>query len=158
MSDRKILVPIDFSAQSRAALGYAEAFAKDYDAELLIVHVMHPDTVRLEGVDPVAAVEGLDATLHQVKPADASIRCAYRLLEGVPAEAILEHGPSRAGGDDRDGHARPFGTDAAGDGKCRGGSRPQGELSRAHPAAAAPRRGTGHRHLNRCPARRTHAI
>ncbi len=96
MTERKILVPIDFSAQSRAALGYATAFAKDCDAELLIVHVMHPDTIRLEGVDPVAAVEGLDSTLHQVKPPDPKIRCSYRLLEGLPAEAILDVAQSEA--------------------------------------------------------------
>ena len=90
MKDRKILVPVDFSAQSKAAVEYASAFAKDSDAELLIVHVMDRAIQNLEGINPVEALEGLDTALHDVKPTDDSISCSYRMLEGPPAEMILE--------------------------------------------------------------------
>ena len=90
MSDRKILVPIDFSTNSKEALEYASAFAKDYDAELLIVHVMDPAIQKLEGIKPVEAMEGLGAALRDVKPADEAIPCSHRMLEGPAAETILK--------------------------------------------------------------------
>ena len=52
MTDRKILVPIDFSGQSKAALEYAAAFASDSDAELLIIYVMNPKVDLIEGGGP----------------------------------------------------------------------------------------------------------
>ncbi|MBA4313004.1 MAG: universal stress protein [Chlorobiaceae bacterium] len=42
LSIRKILVPIDFSEHSKNALQYAITFAKQYNAELLIVYVVEP--------------------------------------------------------------------------------------------------------------------
>jgi nucleotide-binding universal stress UspA family protein len=91
MNARKtILVPVDFSPQSKAALEYAAAFAKDSGAELLIVHAMDLSIRRIEGLEPVDALGGLDAALHDVKPTDESIPCAYRMLDGPPAQAILK--------------------------------------------------------------------
>ncbi|MEM8681378.1 MAG: universal stress protein [Planctomycetota bacterium] len=90
MGHAKYLVPIDFSAHSEAALEYATAFAKDQDAELLIVHVVEPAIEDLEGVTQGAAMEGLVAALHERKPSDESVSYAHRLLQGTPAEAILE--------------------------------------------------------------------
>ena len=89
MSDRKILVPVDFSDQSAAALEYASAFAKDYGAELLIVHVIEPVIQDLEGIEPIEAVEGLQAALRDVRPKDESIGYSHRMLDGPPADAIL---------------------------------------------------------------------
>jgi nucleotide-binding universal stress UspA family protein len=37
---RRILVPIDFSAHSLSALGYADTIAKELGAELVLVHVV----------------------------------------------------------------------------------------------------------------------
>lgn len=90
MKDRKILVPVDFSAQSKAAVEYASAFARDSDAELLIVHVMDRAIQSLQGINPVEALEGIDAALLDVKPTDDAISCSYRMLEGPPAETILK--------------------------------------------------------------------
>jgi len=39
---KKILVPIDFSDFSKAALKYAVTFAKQYKAKLILVYVMEP--------------------------------------------------------------------------------------------------------------------
>ena len=37
---KKILVPVDFSTQSENALETASAFAKAYNAEILVLHMM----------------------------------------------------------------------------------------------------------------------
>ena len=89
MSQTKYLVPIDFSPHSEAAVEFASAFAKDSNAELLIVHVVDPDVEQLEGTTPESAMDGLVAALHDVQPLDDSIPFAHRLLHGVPAEAII---------------------------------------------------------------------
>ena len=85
-----ILVPIDFSEHSAAALEYATAFAKDQNAELLIVHTVDPGVQDLEGVSQGAAMEGLVDALHAWRPQDESVSYAHRLLQGTPAKAILE--------------------------------------------------------------------
>ncbi len=90
MPANKILVPVDFSPQSQAAVEYACAFAKDGNAELLIVHVMDPAVGQLEGIAPVEAMEGLNNALHGVKPNDETVVCSYRMLEGAPADTILK--------------------------------------------------------------------
>ena len=39
---RKILVPVDFSEGSKKALAYAVCFARQFDAELALLHVVQP--------------------------------------------------------------------------------------------------------------------
>lgn len=39
---KKILVPVDFSDYSKAALKYSSAFAKQFNAELILVYVVEP--------------------------------------------------------------------------------------------------------------------
>src|SRR3990172_2886380 len=39
---KKILVPVDFSELSWKALGYAASFAKQFKAEILLLHVIEP--------------------------------------------------------------------------------------------------------------------
>lgn len=39
---KRILVPLDFSESSRRALRYAESFARQFNAELLLLHVVEP--------------------------------------------------------------------------------------------------------------------
>src|SRR5207237_9713022 len=39
---KKVLVPIDFSESSRKALRYAASFAHQFNAELLLLHVVEP--------------------------------------------------------------------------------------------------------------------
>ena len=85
-----ILVPVDFSAHSKAALEYACSFAKDSGAELLIVHARDDTIQHIEGLGPVDVLEGLDAALHDMKPTDDSVPISHRMLEGPPAQAILK--------------------------------------------------------------------
>jgi universal stress protein A len=43
---KKILVPIDLSNVSAPALGYACSLAKDHHAEVILLHVIHPETFK----------------------------------------------------------------------------------------------------------------
>jgi len=45
---KKILVPVDFSGCSKKALEYAIPLAKQFDAELTVLHVLQPYTPILE--------------------------------------------------------------------------------------------------------------
>jgi nucleotide-binding universal stress UspA family protein len=93
MSTAKILVPVDFSAQSRSALDIAGSFAIIEKAELLIAHVVEDDIEAYfpaGGVSSSEAMTGLYDVLHDVRPADESIPYTHRLIEGKPASAILK--------------------------------------------------------------------
>ena len=41
----RILVPLDFSPLSKKALHYATRFAREFDAELVLFHVLDPDEI-----------------------------------------------------------------------------------------------------------------
>jgi nucleotide-binding universal stress UspA family protein len=43
---KKILVPIDLSNVSAPAIGYASSLAKDHHAEVILLHVIHPETLK----------------------------------------------------------------------------------------------------------------
>jgi nucleotide-binding universal stress UspA family protein len=75
---RRVLVPYDFSDYSELALNYALSIAQEYQAELHLLHVLPPNTVR----EPEIAWYPLDgeAAYH---------RAARRLQNAVPAEAHL---------------------------------------------------------------------
>jgi nucleotide-binding universal stress UspA family protein len=57
---RKILVPVDFSECSSKALQYAIAFARQFGAELVLLHVVHPYPPMPE-MGPVDAESMVDA-------------------------------------------------------------------------------------------------
>ena len=93
MSKSKILVPIDFSEQSRSALEIAVPFAMINGGELLIAHVIEDDFevyFKLGGVDKEGALEGLYEALHDFKPKNENVAFSHRLIDGKPAEAILK--------------------------------------------------------------------
>jgi nucleotide-binding universal stress UspA family protein len=91
---RKILHPTDFSDHSRAALDLACALARDYGAELLILHVNRatpiyaPDGI-VVGL-PVEEPYELRGKLAQVRPDDPRIKYEHKLVDGDPAEQIIK--------------------------------------------------------------------
>jgi universal stress protein A len=91
---RKILHPTDFSDHSRAALDLACALARDYGAELLILHVNRatpiyaPDGI-VVGL-PVEEPYELRGKLAQVRPEDPRIKYEHKLVDGDPAEQIIK--------------------------------------------------------------------
>ncbi|HTD67470.1 MAG TPA: universal stress protein [Candidatus Limnocylindria bacterium] len=58
---KRILVPVDFSVTSRKALQYAVSFAKQFSAEIILLHVVQPP-VYFEGV-VIAAYD--DTTIRE---------------------------------------------------------------------------------------------
>lgn len=89
---RKILVPTDFSEHSRAAFDLACALARDYGAELLVLHVYRPPQVYApDGIAVIVPEQPLDlqAQLALVRPADPQVKVDHLLVEGDPVEEIL---------------------------------------------------------------------
>ncbi|QDU93577.1 universal stress protein [Lignipirellula cremea] len=93
MKFRKILFPTDFSHTGDAAMAVATALARDSEAELLIVHVEEaPPTY--EGalyygmVMPDTAAQ--QQMLDSVRPTDTRVACRRFLLEGPPAQALVQ--------------------------------------------------------------------
>ena len=93
----KILVPIDFSASSTAAVDYATILALGSGAALIFAHVAVPSP---DFAAPPDSAEGRpyalasqqdpgEATLDQVVPTASGVSFTHRLLEGDPAEELL---------------------------------------------------------------------
>ena len=92
-----ILVPIDFSPSSYAALDYAIAFAKHAGASVDLLHVWAPPLDVSTFVGRAEAPESLAA--FAATPGGTHMReCLARLeREGIPARGRLEFGdPARA--------------------------------------------------------------
>ena len=100
---RKILVPVDFSDPSRAALDYAAELARPFDASIDLLHVWQPPT--FVGTASLPEAPSVDAGLTDLVRKNAeevSERFAaeakkrglpvreVRCEPGVPARAIVE--------------------------------------------------------------------
>lgn len=89
---RTILVPVDFSVPSRAALDYAIRLAQDFGGSLVVLHVL----------DPLLAAGRLDSTrLRRLKSssrkeAEEQLQTLRRELvqSGVRTKVFLRHGPA----------------------------------------------------------------
>ncbi|MBE0543047.1 MAG: universal stress protein [Verrucomicrobia bacterium] len=89
---RTILVPVDFSERSRAALNYAVTLAQDFGGSLMVLHVL----------DPLLAAGRLDsARLRQLKSSSRdeaakqlrALSCEL-VKSGVRTELLLRNGPA----------------------------------------------------------------
>lgn len=91
---RTILHPTDLSDSARPALELACALARDYKAELIVVHVVPPTRVFApDGIAVPFPTEQPYETLvrlAKVHPIDPQVKADHRLLEGEPAEEILK--------------------------------------------------------------------
>ena len=97
---RKILFPTDFSEHSKAAFDVACALARDYGAEMLIVHCRRPPAIFApDGIAVATPAEepyDLRAQLVLVRPADARLNVDHHLLEGDPTDEILKAAKDKA--------------------------------------------------------------
>ena len=97
MNVNKILVPIDYSLGSNTAMTYAESLAREYDAELHLVHVYE---------QPFAYVDGgfSSAVIPEVTPADLEreetrfeavtpqgVRFQRQFIVGLPADELVQY-------------------------------------------------------------------
>lgn len=104
---RRILVPVDFSDTSDAALAYARTLADSLGASLHVVHVFNDMYGEAIAADMSGVVyESMRASavrtarrdlLKRMPPADRKrFRGTTTLVSGIPAEAIVECATSRA--------------------------------------------------------------
>lgn len=93
LDSQVILHPTDFSENSRPAFEMACVLARDFDATLLILHVMMSSVAPLMNAPPPdpsrPADSQVSARFPWPKPSDPSIRVQHRVAEGDPAEEIL---------------------------------------------------------------------
>lgn len=90
----RILHPTDFSDASRPAFEVACALARDYRAELAVLHVApNPVPAVAEGVMvdvPESPVEDAAARLAAVEPPGPHVRLVRRLRQGDTADEVLK--------------------------------------------------------------------
>ena len=93
MFAHRILVPIDFSPYSDAALALATSLARDGDGTLVLAHV---EVIPLSAAGgefmyaiPEPPTEELLDKLEHVAPPDSHVPVERRLLAGDPADAII---------------------------------------------------------------------
>lgn len=93
MKAQLILVPVDFTPMSEAALDAAATLARGSGGRLLIVHVR--ESAALAGThehpydDSRCTTAELTKKLSAVVPPETGVACEHRLLEGSPVDAIL---------------------------------------------------------------------
>lgn len=94
MMIQRILCPTDFSASSEAALHYAAALCKTFNAQLVILHVEEPPPTYVMGYPspieiPVGQAEH-DPRLEGTEPAIPGVLCHRVRAVGLPADEIVE--------------------------------------------------------------------
>ena len=89
----RILVPVDFSGPSLAAMSYAHSLAALHDASLTVLHVVEPfhadmlmDTTAIQREQRTAAFKQLRALVAREFPAGA--KATAKLRTGHPVETI----------------------------------------------------------------------
>lgn len=80
---KKILFPVDLSAQSRAVAGSVQAMARHFGSEITVLHAAERD-----GRESAQLDELLDEFAAQAFPGTGVIR---KVVEGEPAEQIAEY-------------------------------------------------------------------
>jgi nucleotide-binding universal stress UspA family protein len=103
LSIRRIVCPVDFSACAQHALEYAQELAKQFDAELSLVHA-YEDPAAYATPVPMSGYVGPGAELlHELRKqfelrleacmaevAKTGVRVRSELLEGTPYRVVLD--------------------------------------------------------------------
>ena len=92
---RKILYATDFSETAATALAYAESLAQEYQAELIIAHVIPPPAIAyspgsFEVFEPEGNKADIEAELHTVRPSNTNIPFRHLLLQGDIIHEMLK--------------------------------------------------------------------
>lgn len=92
----RILVPIDFSVSSAAALAYARTLAARFGASLHLLHVLENDFLRPMVADPQAAETAAVRQLHELLTAEERQRGAVPVVlrSDAVAEEIVDYARS----------------------------------------------------------------
>lgn len=90
---KTILHPTDFSDQAKAAFHLASSLARDHGARIVVLHVIPQPLMSTDVAvanESPALREMLLRELQQTHPSDGKFRLDYRLVEGDPADAVLD--------------------------------------------------------------------
>src|SRR5438270_6098621 len=89
----KILYATDFSPFSNQAYFHAVSLAQKHGAGLTVLFVYHPERTPVPGapVDAETARGYWKAQLEQIRPVDPGISVRHVMLEGDPADQIVQH-------------------------------------------------------------------
>lgn len=89
---KRILVPVDFSPPSRKALPYALSFAAQFDAEIILLHVVEPAIYPTEmGYVPVE-IETLYQTMHQSTSEKLAELARAQVPAAIPSRTMVRVG------------------------------------------------------------------
>lgn len=89
LSIKKILVPIDFSEHSKNALQYAISFAKQYNAELILVYVVEPTIYPADFSFGQIAVPNIEHDLRERGEAELKQLVQTQIGEALPARTLV---------------------------------------------------------------------
>ena len=96
---KRILVPVDFSTNSRRALDYAHGLATKFEAALHLVHVCEVPSVMTPAMDAYAIAysdwnqrlgEEAEKQLNKITTSLVDVPVTSEVLFGPPAAAIVE--------------------------------------------------------------------
>lgn len=98
MNIKNILCPVDFSDSGTAAINFATSLAKEYAAELHLVHVYEQPFAYIDGgfaSTPIPSIapadlEAEEARLVAVKP-DKDIKFRHEFIIGSPADDLVNY-------------------------------------------------------------------
>src|SRR5687767_6596455 len=95
---KRILVPLDFSSNSRLALDYAYGLARKFDAALHLIHVCEVPSMLTGSMDAYAIAytdwsqrlgDEAERELEKLRPALAGVTVTTEVLFGNPARGIV---------------------------------------------------------------------
>ena len=96
MNVKKILLPVDYSHSGDAAMAYAVSLAKEYEAELHLVHVYEQPIAYIEGgfagtplpAIPPADLESEEAKLNAINPGEG-VKLRRSFIVGNPGDELV---------------------------------------------------------------------
>jgi nucleotide-binding universal stress UspA family protein len=88
----KILVPVDFSDFSTKAVDYALAFAEQFEARIILLHVVEPAVYPESTMLVATALDDLNNDLRQVAQERLSELRRERIGERAPSELLVRMG------------------------------------------------------------------
>lgn len=103
MNVKNILVPVDYSHSGDAAMAYAESLAKEYDAEIHLVHVYEQPFAYVDGgfastplpAVPPADLEAEEEKLKAITPAKG-VKLRREFIVGSPADELVNYAKEKA--------------------------------------------------------------
>lgn len=98
MNVKNILCPVDYSESGNAAITYASSLAKEYDAEIHLVHIYDLPLAYVDGgfasapipSVPPADLDGEQSKLNAVTPT-SGVKYRHRLVVGSPVDELVKY-------------------------------------------------------------------